>query len=261
MAKATKPTKASSDIKKPEPGKRNPILLPIMIGAVMIGVVLGMTFNNGGILNINHDDFDVKVEAYIQENAGVVIDALNDHVRRQIEAEQQQSINLIKANDSKTILGNPDGDVTIYEFSDYNCGYCKRAFNEVMSVIEDDGNIRLVIKEFPILSESSMIAAQLSMAAAEIGRFEDFHTGLMEWQGQLNESAFTQIAANIDIDMTELASIIAKGEIDVTIAETQSLARQMKINGTPGFIIGNEIIPSYISRDQILELVRKARKS
>lgn len=266
MAKApkttnSKTTKKPSDNSQPELAKRNPLMLPILIGAVIIGVVLGMTFNTGGNQNISNADFDAKVEAYIQQNAGVVIDALNTYVQEQAEAEQRQSINLVKANDGNTILGNPNGDVTIYEFSDYNCGYCKRAFNDLMSAVEEDGNIRVVVKEFPILSETSMIAAQLSMAAAEIGRFEDFHTSLMQWQGRLDDAAFTQIANNLEIDMAELAAIIAKGDIDEAIAETQSIARSMQITGTPGFIIGDQIIPGYIPKDQILSLVRQARES
>ena len=258
-AKAKAKASPASDLGNTSPKSKNPMLLPLMLGAVLIGVVLGMTFNQGSS-SLSDADFDAKVEAYIEANAGDVIDMLNNHVREQANAEKQQALNLVKANDGKTILGNPDGDVTIYEFSDYNCGYCKRAFNDVMAALEQDGNIRFVIKEYPILSESSNVAAQLSMAAAEIGRFEEVHTALMNWQGPLNDEAFTQIMAELDIDMTELGQIIAKGEIDEKINETRSIAQAIQVTGTPGFVIGNEIIPGYIPADQILEFVRKARE-
>lgn len=250
MAKTPKNMKKFSN---PFPANYLPIILPVMLGAVLIGVVLGIIFANA--------NFEAKVEKYISENAGIVIDALNDHARKQALAEKQQSLNLVRAHDDKTVLGNPDGDVTIYEFSDYNCGYCKRAFNDIINALEEDGNIRLVIKEFPILAESSKTAAQLSMAAAELGYFEEFHTALMQWKGRLNEQAFVQIVSDLGLDMNQLATIIAEGEIDQTIAQTQALAYQLEINGTPGFVIGDTIVPGYITKGQLLELVQQARES
>jgi protein-disulfide isomerase len=238
--------------------RRNPILIPLLLGGVLIGVVLGVTFG-GTFSPMNKGRFDARVEAYIEENPVVVLNALNNYVRRQDAAAREQVINLVAANDGKTVMGNPDGDVTIYEFSDYNCGYCKRVFSDVKAAIEEDGNIRLVIKEFPILAESSLVAARLSMAAAELGLFEEFHTALMTWQGSLNEEAFSQIAGKVGVDLNALAEIIAKGDIDDVIEENQALARQIQITGTPGFVIGNRIAPGYIPKDQILELVRDAR--
>ena len=272
MAQAPKKAKkaaktAASKTKTPHPSAqtsstsaRNPLMVPLMIGAVLVGVVLGMMVNNGSGQDTANGDIDAQIEAYIQNNAGEIIDALNTHMREKVENEREQVLNLVRANDGKTVLGNPDGDVTVYEFSDYNCGYCKRAFNDVMAAIEEDGNIRLVVKEFPILAPSSRMAAQLSMAAAELGRFEEFHTALMQWQGALDDAAFTQITDNLGIDMNELAKIIAKGEIDASLDEIQSIAQQLNISGTPGFVIGNEIVPGYIPKEQILDIVRTARK-
>lgn len=259
MAKTPKTSSKSAD-QPNDTAKKNPMMIPMMLGAVLIGVVLGMAFNGQNASSMTDEAFNRKVEAYIQENSGRIIEALNNHVRQQAQAEKQQAINLVKANDGKTVLGNPNGDVTIYEFSDYNCGYCKRAFNDVMGAIAEDGNIRLVIKEFPILAESSNMAAQLSMAAAELGKFEEIHTALMQWQGRLNEAALMQIVEEADMDMNALAEIITKGEIDKALAETRAIAEQMQISGTPGFIIGDQIVPGYIPKDEILALVKQARE-
>ena len=261
---ATKAKKAPAPKAAPSPApaqaaSKTPMLIPMMLGAILIGVVLGMTFNSGSS-SMTDDQFNAKVDAYIKTNAGGVIETLNNHIRDQANAEKQQAINLVKANDGKTTFGNPDGDVTIYKFSDYNCGYCKRAFNEVMNVINEDGNIRVVIKEFPILSPSSTTAAQLSMAAAELGRYEEFHVALMRYQGPLGDEAFTQIIEELGMDMTKMGQIIAEGKIDSIISENQEMAQTLKVSGTPAFIIGNEIIPGYIPKEQILELVSMARK-
>ena len=261
---ATKAKKAPASTAAPSPApaqsaSKTPMLIPMMLGAILIGVVLGMTFNSGST-SMTDDQFNAKVDAYMKANAGGVIETLNNHIRDQANAEKQQAINLVKANDGKTTFGNPDGDVTIYKFSDYNCGYCKRAFNDVMGALEEDGNIRVVIKEFPILSASSTTAAQLSMAAAELGRYEEFHVALMRYQGPLGDEAFTQIIDELGMDMTKMGQIIAEGKIDATINENREMAQTLKVSGTPAFIIGNEIIPGYIPKEQILELVNTARK-
>ena len=261
---ATKSKKAPIPTATPSPApaqqsSKTPMLIPMMLGAILIGIVLGMTFNSGST-SMTDDQFNAKVDAYIKANAGGVIEALNNHIRDQANAEKQQALNLVKANDGKTIFGNPDGDVTIYKFSDYNCGYCKRAFNEVMNVINEDGNIRVVIKEFPILSPSSTTAAQLSMAAAELGRYEEFHVALMRYQGPLGDEAFTQIIEELGMDMTKMGQIIAEGKIDSIISENQEMAQTLQVTGTPAFIIGDQIIPGYIPKEQILELVNTARK-
>jgi protein-disulfide isomerase len=231
----------------------------LILGAVLAGIVLGMVAQSGVSLLSGGDHIDARVKAYIQKNPEVVIDAVNTYVRRQAEAERLEAVNLVSGDDGKTVLGNPDGDVTIYEFSDYNCGYCKRVFSQVMAAVEEDGNTRLVIKEFPILAESSLTAAQLSMAAAELGRFEEFHTALMSWQGPLDDEAFGRIISQLDIDREALDAVIARGDIDAAIRTNQNIARQLQLTGTPGFVIGERIAPGYMEKDQILDLIGEAR--
>ncbi len=260
---AMKNNPAKTSPAKTNPAKtdmvRNPMMVPLLLGALLIGVVLGTTFNSANKSAMSDADFDAKVAQYIDNNAGVVIEALNNHMRKLADADRANAINMVKANDGNTVLGNPNGDVTIYEFADYNCGYCKRAFNDVMAAVQEDGNIRLVIKEFPILSETSLMAAQISMAAAELGRYEEVHSALMMWQGPLDEAAIEQIVTEQGLDLNELAAIIAKGEIDAALDDIKAVAQQINITGTPGFVIGNELAPGYIPKEQILELVQLAR--
>ena len=119
---ATKAKTAPASSPAPaQAASKTPMLIPMMLGAILIGVVLGMTFNSGSS-SMTDDQFNAKVDAYIKANAGGVIETLNNHIRDQANAEKQQALNLVKANDGKTIFGNPDGDVTIYKFSDDNCG-------------------------------------------------------------------------------------------------------------------------------------------
>ena len=199
------------------------------------------------------------VRRFIAENPQFIIDTLNQHVLARTETEREQTINIVKAGDAKTVLGNPDGDVTIYEFTDYNCGYCKRVFSDLMEIIDNDGNIRLVIKEFPILSEESAIAARHALAVAEMGRFEEFHKAAMAWEGRIDQDAVNQIVAGLGIDQAALEARLADGGIDKTISENRRIARELNLTGTPAFIIGRLIIPGAIGKAEISRLVERAR--
>ena len=162
------------------------------------------------------------------------------------------------AGDDKTIIGNPNGDITIYEFSDYNCGFCKRVFSRLLEVVEDDGNIRLIIKEYPILAESSVTAARLALHAAEIGKFEPVHHALMQWRGAITPEMLTELAtkhgiSNFTIETRDNDPIIAK------LVQNRHIGQALNITGTPSFIIGDEIIRGVISKAEFIKAIRRAR--
>ncbi|NBV32116.1 MAG: DsbA family protein [Bacteroidetes bacterium] len=229
---------------------------------MMIGIGLGYGLGYGSSKSsTDADEINGMIRSYIADNPGFVLEVLTKYNQQQRDEARQQALNLVKVNDGKTIIGNPDGDVTIYEFSDYNCGYCKRVFADLMDLVREDGNIRLVIKEFPILAETSMQAAQISMAAAELGRFEEVHTALMQWPGRMDASAFSRILEDAGINPEEIQAEIEKGQINAMIAQTQAAADALDIGGTPAFVIGNEIAPGAISRSELAAMVARARNN
>ena len=257
-AKAKASPKASAAPLKQDSAKKSPALLPIMLaGALIAGITIGMVSTNQN--DTATDDVDSQIEAYIRANPGLILEVVRKYSTERAEQERQQAVNLVKLDDGKTILGNPDGDITIYEFSDYNCGYCKRAFNDVQDLIASDGNIRVVIKEFPILSETSKQAAEISMAAAELGKFEEIHTALMTWQGRLDDSVFDQIIGDAGLNRDEINAIIAKGEIEEKLNSIRQAAQAIQVSGTPGFVIGNAIIPGAISSQEMAQIVADER--
>ena len=257
-AKAKASPKASAAPLKQDSAKKSPALLPIMLaGALIAGITIGMVSTNQN--NTATGDVDSQIEAYIRANPGLILEVVRKYSTERAEQERQQAVNLVKLDDGKTILGNPDGDITIYEFSDYNCGYCKRAFNDVQDLISSDGNIRVVIKEFPILSETSKQAAEISMAAAELGKFEEIHTALMTWQGRLDDSVFDQIIGDAGLNRDEINAIIAKGEIEEKLNSIRQAAQAIQVSGTPGFVIGNAIIPGAISSQEMAQIVADER--
>ena len=228
-----------------------------MVVAVIVGVFAVATiFVEKRIQNTQH----ATIKAFIEENPALIAKTLTNYSQQAQAEAHAQALNLIKAHDGKTIIGNPDGDVKIYEFSDYNCGYCKRNFAELMEVVKRDGNIRLVIKEFPILSESSVMAARYALAAAELGAFEEFHSALMTHSGRINENVLNDLIAKLGLDLNTITAELAKGEIDQIIANNHNAAGAMRIQGTPAFIIGETLIPGLISKSQLQDLITQARR-
>ena len=199
------------------------------------------------------------VRRFIAENPQFVIDTLNRHAREQAEAGRRQALDLVRANDGMTVMGNPDGDVTIYEFSDYNCGYCKRVFGDLMRLVEEDGGIRLVVKEFPILSEGSTTAARYALAAAAMGRFGEFHRAAMAWPGRIDRDAVDRIAAGLGFDRARLEAGLADGGVDAILEENGRLARGLGLSGTPAFVVGDSVVPGAVGLAEFRDLVARAR--
>ena len=140
------------------------------------------------------------------------------------------------------VLGNPDGDVTLVEFFDYQCGYCRAVFPVVMEALEEDGEVRLVMKEFPILGPGSGYAARAALAARGQGRYAGFHGALMSLRGPLSEAAVDAAARDAGLDLKRLKVDMAAPAVDEQIAATMALARALTIDGTPAFVIGGALI-------------------
>lgn len=206
------------------------------------------------------------VRDYLVRHPEVIVEALQEMQRRETLAEAERSRAMIAAHitrlDDPTgrfVAGNPDGDVTVVEFFDYRCGYCKRAFPSLMEAITQDGNVRLVFKEFPILGEDSMLAARAALAAARQDRYYDMHVALMQERGSYTLAKVLAIALDLGLDVDALRRDMDAPEVEAAISTNYELARALKITGTPGFIIGDQVIPGAISTEQMLSLIEKAR--
>lgn len=232
--------------------------------AMIIGVAIGglLFFDYQGEKGISDDvALNATIENYILNNPDVIIAAVQQYQEDQYTQSQQIAANLVSANDGDTVMGNPQGDVTIYEFSDYNCGYCKRVFASLLEVLADDPQIRLVVKEYPILAPSSLLAAQVSIAAAQLGKYPQVHSGLMQVRGRLDEQVINNVLNAAGITRQEVDEIIQNGSVDTIIEENQHIAQTLGINGTPAFMIGEQIIPGAISAEEIKQLIKIARES
>ncbi len=206
------------------------------------------------------------VRDYLLANPEVLMEAAQVFRQRQQEMQEQQARQTLvlrreelNRDPDSPVLGNPDGDVVVVEFFDYRCPYCVSVAENLREAVEDDGNIRLVMKEFPILGPESMVAARMALAAEKQGKYEELHFAMMTVSGKLTEEKAFKIAEKIDLDMDQLRRDMEAPEIDTMLQRNFALAQALQINGTPAFVIGDEIVRGAIDMTTLREIVGQAR--
>ncbi len=208
------------------------------------------------------------VRDYILENPEVIIEAVQSYRAKQKLAEEQQRTAALVAK-REEIFNDPlaptngvtDADVTIVEFFDYQCGYCKKIFPDMMAVMAQDKKIKVVFKELPILGPESVVAARAALAAKKQGKYMDFHVALMDLRGSLSEKRILQTAEEVGLDAAQLAADMDDPEIGAYLRANLELANQVGINGTPSLFVGETFVPGYIDRDTLVSLIAKAREA
>jgi protein-disulfide isomerase len=165
----------------------------------------------------------------------------------------------LERDSNAPVVGNPDGDVTIVEFFDYNCPFCKQVAEPLKNLLEADGNIRLVYREWPILGEGSEFAARVALASREQGRYAEVHEALMSLP-RADEKTVMFAVRKLGLDIDKLREDMYSDEIDSHIQISMELTRALGFNGTPSFVIGDELIGGAITQEQFEEYVRLARE-
>lgn len=213
--------------------------------------------------------FRAEIRAYLMENPQVIMEAVELLQNREAEEAAQADVALV-ANNKDALFndgyswvgGNPDGDITLVEFLDYRCGYCKRAHDEVAKLLETDGNIRLVVKELPILGEQSVIASRYAVATKQIAGHESYkalHDALMEFNGDVTLPALNRLATTFGLDGAAIEAHMNSDEVTQEIAQTRDLAQKLKISGTPTFVMQDELLRGYLPYDQLEIIVADKR--
>lgn len=214
------------------------------------------------------DEARIKALVYeaIRENPGIVMEAV-----RLLEEQQQQAQaaaasevlgtirDRLEQDPNAPVLGNPEGDVTVVEFFDYNCPYCRRAMPQVDALIEQDENVRLVYREWPILGDGSVFAARAALAARKQGKYEAFHEAMMGMTGRAEEASVMRIAGEVGLDTDQLRADMQAPEVDEHIQTSMELTRALGFTGTPSFVIGDELIGGLVEADVLAEHVQAVR--
>lgn len=213
-----------------------------------------------------NEAIEALVRQYILEHPEVLVEALQryEEEQRAAEAERQRSAILALADQLSDdprdpVLGNPEGDVTLVEFFDYRCPYCKRMTDTLAQLIEEDPNLRVVMKEFPILSQESVQAARAALAAQRQDKYEAFHFALMEGGGGFTDGEILAVADSVGLDVDALEAAMQDPAIEAVLRSNHSLAEQIGITGTPAFVIGDTMIPGAVGIDELRQKVAEAR--
>jgi protein-disulfide isomerase len=155
--------------------------------------------------------------------------------------------------------GNPKGDVTVVEFMDYNCGWCKKAVKEVTALVDTDKKLRVVFKEFPIFGAGSEFAAKAAIAATRQGKYWELHRALYAHEGAINEDVTLAVAKDVGIDIDRLQKDMQDPTIAETITNNQRLAASMQFNGTPAFIVDDKVFPGYVPQSELQAAITAVR--
>jgi protein-disulfide isomerase len=208
------------------------------------------------------------VHDYLLEHPEVIVEslkALDEHQQAGNQAEQHQVITARHAelfeDPASPVLGNPQGSVTIVEFFDFRCPYCKGMAKELSDLVRADGNIRLIYKDFPILGPASQFASKAALAAQRQGKYMELHQALMGFKGQLSDDVVLDLAKRTGLDVAQLQKDMELPEIESQIRKNYDLATALRISGTPGFIIGDSVVDGAMPIDKMKELVAAQRKS
>ena len=211
-------------------------------------------------------ELDALIKDYIMKNPQVLMDSVNNYRSAQTQQEDQKAIQALKDNSaylqsgSLPTAGNKSGDLTIVEFFDYNCGYCKQAYTAVQQGIDNDKGLRFVFVEMPILSESSHLASKYALASNKQGKYWAFHQALMKFSGPKNEETLLNLAKVAGLDVDKLKADAQSPEIEDQIKKNIELSQKLAISGTPAFIVGDEIVRGYIPFDAMKTIIDQQRK-
>lgn len=219
-----------------------------------------------GAQTITEDQVRDIVLDTIRANPQIVVEAL-----QMLELEQQQAQAaaaqatladqraLLENDPNAPVIGNPDGDVTVVEFFDYNCPYCRSAKLELDGLLAADSNVRVVLREWPVLGEGSVFAARAALASRAQGKYAEFHDALMTMQGRAEEQSVIRVAQSVGLDVDRLRLDMEAPEVAEHLQMSSGLGRALGFTGTPSFVIGENLAPGMIRADQMQEMVSVAR--
>ncbi|MDV7141090.1 DsbA family protein [Tropicimonas sp. TH_r6] len=213
--------------------------------------------------------FRAEVRAYLMENPELIMEAVAVLEERQQAQQTADDVALVKTNADDLfedgvswVGGNPEGDVTIVEFVDYRCSYCRKAYPEVNQLVSDDGNIRLILKEFPILGEQSVASSRMALAAKlALGdeAYKQVHDSLIAFRGEVNDISVKALASDLGLDGDAILAKMNAPEVDAILAGNHALAQRMQISGTPTFVVGDQLLRGYLPYDGMQQVVEQVR--
>jgi protein-disulfide isomerase len=242
-----------------------------LAGAAFVLLMLAMnagvaqTFSSG-----QRSEIEAIIKDYLLKNPELLQEVLTELEKRQTAADAEKHRTAVKEhadklfNSSRQVtLGNPNGDVIMVEFFDYNCGYCKRALTDMLELMKSDPKLKVVLKEFPVLGPGSLEAAQVAVGVQMQDRtgkkYLDFHQKLLAGRGQADRARALAVAKEVGLDTARLEKDMASPEVRATLEESLKLAEALGLNGTPSYVIGSDVVIGAVGLSALREKVNTAR--
>lgn len=224
------------------------------------------------LASLSEDDkttLRAEFRAYLLDNPEVIFEAVDIAESRQAEQQAQQDVTLVQVNATDIfddgyswVGGNPEGDITLVEFVDYRCGYCRRAHEDVAELVQQDGNIRLIMKELPILGEDSMLSSQFAIAVKQIAgdaSYKAAHDALITMRAGANQVSLSRLATTLGLDATQILAHMNSEAVREEINTTRALAQRLQISGTPTFVMQDELLRGYMPKAAMEQMVAQKR--
>lgn len=243
---------------------------PLAAAALLAGTAMGgFALDLGDMSADERAAFRAEVRAYLLENPEVLMEAVDVYNQRQQAAQEAGEQELIAAHaediynaPGDLVMGNPDGSLTFVEFLDYRCGYCKKAYPDVKALLDTDGDIKLIVKEYPILGEDSVLASRFALATkftAGDEAYANVHDALMGARGNVTEGMLIRLAGDLDLDAEAIIANMDSEEVNTVLADNQRIGAILQITGTPSFIMGDQMVRGYVPFDAMIEIVDELR--
>ena len=199
------------------------------------------------------------IEGYLNQNPDFLYDLILNYSEQKKEEAEKTAISLTYDSKGDGRFGNPNASFVIYEYSDYNCGYCKRLFKTLQTLVAEDSDILIIVKEFPVLTKSSVLAAKAALAAAEQNKFLEYHFALMTSVGGITNSTLRSTANMLGLNMKQFDEAISSERLERILRRNINAGRAIGIEGTPALLIGDKIIPGAISLEEIRALINSEK--
>ncbi len=245
-------------------------LLLITVLLCLIAAMPAAATEIDAMSDAEREAFRSEIREYLLENPEVLMEAIAVLEERRNQGAAAAEVAMLEDNredifnDGYSFVGgNPDGDVTIVEFLDYRCSFCKRAFPSVEELIASDGNIRFIVKEFPILGEASVLGSRYAIATKRIegdDAYKAAHDALMILRGNLNDAALTRISDANGFDHDAILAEMDSEDITEIIASNRALGQRLEIQGTPSFVMGDTFVRGFVELDQMRAIVEAVRQ-
>jgi protein-disulfide isomerase len=242
----------------------------LLLATLMTATALpALAFDPAAMSEAEKDAFGQAVRAYLLENPEVLQEVVSELESRQQAQQASSDTEMVQTyadalfNDPNSwVSGNPDGDLVLVEFMDYRCGYCRKAYDEVEELISSDGNIRFVVKEYPILGEESELSARFAIAVRQIAgdkAYEAAHDALITFRGDVTPDSLARLASDLGVDAKAVLARMTAPEVEAVLAANHALGQQMQISGTPTFVVGDQMLRGYVPLDGMRQIVSEER--